>query len=163
VAQLLHEAPSQINNQIIVSWPILGIFCGDKPLESIISLLNLIMTCTNQIKYSARVLLRSQRFLLILCDSVWCSWTWSLIYYDQGRIQGRRQPATGHPLGSLKNKGRMVKNKFFFIRIFYLFEPGTPIDRFWLRPWLWSLISSSCSFLFLFSLRTIYAIHTRTN
>jgi hypothetical protein len=26
-----------------------------------------------------------------------------------GRIQGRRQPASGHPHDSLKNKGRMIK------------------------------------------------------
>jgi hypothetical protein len=32
----------------------------------------------------------------------------------QGRIQGRRQPAPEHPLGSLKNKDRMVKNKISF-------------------------------------------------
>jgi hypothetical protein len=32
----------------------------------------------------------------------------------QGRIQGRRQPAPGQPLGSLKNKCRMVKNKISF-------------------------------------------------
>jgi hypothetical protein len=52
----------------------------------------------------------------------------------QGRIQGRRQPAPGHPLGSLKNKGRMIKNKFFFTRIFYLFEPGTPYQSFLTPP-----------------------------
>jgi hypothetical protein len=33
---------------------------------------------------------------------------------DQGRIQGRRQRAPGHPLGSLKNKDRIVKNKISF-------------------------------------------------
>jgi hypothetical protein len=32
----------------------------------------------------------------------------------QGRIQGRRQPAPEHPLGSLKNKCRIVKNKISF-------------------------------------------------
>jgi hypothetical protein len=32
----------------------------------------------------------------------------------QGRNQGRRQPAPGHPLGSLKNKGRTIKNKISF-------------------------------------------------
>jgi hypothetical protein len=35
-------------------------------------------------------------------------------YCHQGRNQGRRQPAPGHPLGSLKNKGHTVKNKFSF-------------------------------------------------
>jgi hypothetical protein len=40
---------------------------------------------------------------------------------------------SGHPLGSLKNKNCMIKN-IFFIRIFYLFEPDTPINFFWLRP-----------------------------
>jgi hypothetical protein len=34
--------------------------------------------------------------------------------HNQGRIQGRRQPALGHPLGSLKNKYSMVKNKISF-------------------------------------------------
>jgi hypothetical protein len=32
-------------------------------------------------------------------------------YWTQGRHQGRCQPAPGHSLGSLKNKGHTVKNK----------------------------------------------------
>jgi hypothetical protein len=57
---------------------------------------------------------------------------------NQGRIQSRRQPALGHPLDSSKNKSRMVKNNFF-IRIFYLFEPGTPY-QFFLAPPLYQMI-----------------------
>jgi hypothetical protein len=51
----------------------------------------------------------------------------------QGRIQDRRQPAPGHPLGSLKNKGRMVKNKISFDPNI-LFEPGTPYRSFLAPP-----------------------------
>jgi hypothetical protein len=32
----------------------------------------------------------------------------------QWRIQGRHQPALGYPLDSLKNKGRMIKNKISY-------------------------------------------------
>jgi hypothetical protein len=53
----------------------------------------------------------------------------------QGRIQGRRWPAPGHPLGSLKNKGRMIKNKISFDPNILFIWTGHPlIDRFWLRP-----------------------------
>jgi OPT oligopeptide transporter protein len=38
----------------------------------------------------------------------------TIIQTSQRRIQGRRQPTPGHPLGSLKNKGRMIKNKISF-------------------------------------------------
>jgi hypothetical protein len=31
----------------------------------------------------------------------------------QGRNQGRHQPASGHPLDSLKNKNRTIKKKLF--------------------------------------------------
>jgi hypothetical protein len=37
-----------------------------------------------------------------------------LVIGAQRRIQGRHQLASGHPLSLLKNKNRMVKNKFYF-------------------------------------------------
>jgi hypothetical protein len=43
--------------------------------------------------------------------SQWCRW---MYVHMQGQIQGRRQPTPGHPLSSLKNKCRMVKNKISF-------------------------------------------------
>jgi hypothetical protein len=48
--------------------------------------------------------------------------------YTQGRIQSRRQPAPGHPFGSLKNKDRMVKNKIFFgLNILFIWT-GHPLS-----------------------------------
>jgi hypothetical protein len=54
----------------------------------------------------------------------------------QGRNQGRCQPAPGHPLSSLKNKGRTVKINFLLTRIFYFLNRAPPIDHFWFRPCL---------------------------
>jgi hypothetical protein len=43
-------------------------------------------------------------------------------------IQGRRQPAPGHSLGSLKNKGRMVKNKISFDPNILFIRTGHPLS-----------------------------------
>jgi hypothetical protein len=52
----------------------------------------------------------------------------------QGRIQGRRQPAPGHPLGSLKNKGHMVKNKISFDSNILFIWTGHPYRSFLAPP-----------------------------
>jgi hypothetical protein len=55
-------------------------------------------------------------------------WFWGWLGYVQGRIQGRRQSAPGHPLGSLKNKGRMVKNKISFDPNILFIWTGHPLS-----------------------------------
>jgi hypothetical protein len=61
-----------------------------------------------------------------------------LVIYVQGRIQDRRQPAPGHPLGSLKNKSRMVKNKISFDPNILFIWTGHPYRSFLVLPlYMW--------------------------
>jgi hypothetical protein len=70
---------------------------------------------------------------------------WDLIdWCRQWRHQGRCQPAPGHPLGSLKNKVRAVKNDIFFTQTFYFLNPGTPYRSFLVPP---LGVVSSCAHL----------------
>jgi hypothetical protein len=48
---------------------------------------------------------------------------------EQGRIQDRRQPMSGYPFGSLKNKYYMIKNNFFYSNILFIWT-GHPLSIF---------------------------------
>jgi hypothetical protein len=63
-----------------------------------------------------------------------------LIHDMQGRIQGRRQ--SDIPLGSLKNKDHMIKNKIFLIRIFYLLESDILYRSFLTPPLIICILGS---------------------
>jgi hypothetical protein len=54
--------------------------------------------------------------------------------HHQWRHQGRCRPAPGHPLDSLKNKVRTIKNDVFFTRTFYFLNPDTPYRSFLVPP-----------------------------